>query len=132
VPGYRAIAADPRWGRWLQAIDPPTGRVRAQLLDDAIERGDAANAIMFFKQFQATGGRIPAESLSQPAATDKPMYTREEIRQAYELRRKGGFIGRDGEWDRLERDMRGRCGRAGHRGRTPRRRQAGSLAGFHH
>jgi hypothetical protein len=27
---------DPRWDRWLEDIDPATGRVRQQLLDEAM------------------------------------------------------------------------------------------------
>ena len=36
VPNYREIDRDPRWHRWLLGIDVLSGRVRQQLLNEAI------------------------------------------------------------------------------------------------
>ena len=38
VPDYREIDRDPQWHRWLLGVDTLTGRVRQQLLNDAIAR----------------------------------------------------------------------------------------------
>jgi hypothetical protein len=71
VPDYRDIDRNPRWHRWLLGIDVLSGRVRQQLLNEAIASGSAPRVISFFRGFQqeetATGHIEPAPS-SQPAA----------------------------------------------------------------
>jgi hypothetical protein len=52
------IAADARWFRWLEGVDPATGCVRGQLYAAAMKRGDHARARMLVQQFErarATG-----------------------------------------------------------------------------
>ena len=39
VPNYREIDRDPRWHRWLLGVDVLSGRVRQQLLNEAISVG---------------------------------------------------------------------------------------------
>jgi hypothetical protein len=70
VPNYREIDRDSRWHRWLLGIDLYSGRVRQQLLNEAIAAASAPRVISFFKGFLneevATGHIEPA---SAPAAS---------------------------------------------------------------
>jgi hypothetical protein len=72
VPQYREIDQDPRWHRWLLGVDMLSGRVRQQLLNEAIAAADAPRAISFFRGFLneelATGHQQPAYNSQQPAA----------------------------------------------------------------
>ena len=76
VPNYRDIDRNPRWHRWLLGIDVLSGRVRQQLLNDAISSGAAPRVISFFRGFlreeQATGHLRPAPAAQQPAAPREP------------------------------------------------------------
>jgi len=70
VPNYRDIDRDPRWHRWLMGIDLFSGRVRQQLLNEAIAAASAPRVISFFKGFlneEAATGHI--EPASTPAAS---------------------------------------------------------------
>jgi hypothetical protein len=99
------VTADARWYRWLEGVDPATGRMRQQLYADAIARGDHAHARMFVQQFEharATGTLMPRRSTTMPSH-NKPFYTRPQIRKYYEAHRRGELIGP--EWDRLEHDI---------------------------
>lgn len=66
VPNYREIDRNPRWHDWLLGIDVFSGRVRQQLLNEAISSASAPRVISFFKGFLqeevATGHREPAPS----------------------------------------------------------------------
>jgi hypothetical protein len=73
VPNYREIDRNPRWHRWLLGIDLLSGRVRQQLLNEAIASASAPRVISFFHGFQAeeaaTGHTEASASAShQPAA----------------------------------------------------------------
>jgi hypothetical protein len=72
VPNYREIDRDPRWHRWLLGVDVLSGRVRQQLLNEAISTAQALRVISFFKGFlneeAATGHNDPALTSHQPAA----------------------------------------------------------------
>jgi hypothetical protein len=41
VPNYQEIDNDPRWHQWLRQVDPYNGRIRQELLNDAIAAGSA-------------------------------------------------------------------------------------------
>src|SRR6478735_7281483 len=49
VPNYREIDSNPEWHRWLLTVDSLSGRVRQQLLNDAIASGDASRIAAFFR-----------------------------------------------------------------------------------
>jgi hypothetical protein len=78
VPNYREIDSDPRWHRWLLGIDLYSGRVRQQLLNEAIAAASAPRVISFFKGFLneevATGhvepASVPAASAPREAAVN--------------------------------------------------------------
>jgi hypothetical protein len=106
VPNWREIAADPDWARWLAAVNPATGRGRREQLDGAIERGDVqvvVETLQRFLQERREGWPIReiGQGLQPRAATAS--YTRHEIKQNYERRRRGEYG--DEEWTRLERSM---------------------------
>lgn len=71
VPNYRDIDRNPRWHRWLLGIDVFSGRVRQQLLNEAISSASAPRVISFFNGFQqeevATG-----HTESAPSSTPRP------------------------------------------------------------
>jgi hypothetical protein len=72
VPNYKEIDRNPRWHRWLLGVDTMSGRVRQQLLNEAISAASAPRVISFFRGFlneeQATGHLESAPSVQQPAA----------------------------------------------------------------
>lgn len=72
VPNYKEIDRNPRWHRWLLGVDTMSGRVRQQLLNEAISAASAPRVISFFKGFlneeAATGHIESAPSSQQPAA----------------------------------------------------------------
>ena len=72
VPDFREIDRNPRWHRWLLGIDVLSGRVRQQLLDEAVSAGSAPRVISFFNSFRneeaATGHIEPAPSQQALAA----------------------------------------------------------------
>jgi hypothetical protein len=79
VPNYREIDRDPRWRTWLLSLDMLSGRVRQQLLNEAIQAADAPRVISFFKSFlneeQATGHIEPAPTSHQAAPPREPAIT---------------------------------------------------------
>jgi hypothetical protein len=137
VPDYRNIDRDPRWHRWLLGIDVLSGRVRQQLLNEAISAAQAPRVISFFRGFlneeAATGHNDSAQTSRQPAAprepavdlsslaapgrarpatggdaslpSDRPIYTRAQIRDLYSAHRKGAYVGREAEWNRQDADI---------------------------
>jgi hypothetical protein len=76
VPNFREIDRDPRWHSWLRGVDLLSGRVRQQLLNEAIAAADAPRAISFFRGFQqeetATGHLEPAPVSRQAAPPREP------------------------------------------------------------
>jgi hypothetical protein len=76
VPNYRDIDRDPRWHRWLLGIDVLSGRVRQQLLNEAISSAQAPRVISFFRGFlneeAATGHNEPAPVSHQAAPPREP------------------------------------------------------------
>ena len=70
--------------------------------------------VAFFRGFQREVGQTSAAPVfawgpgqvlerTRPRSMPQgPIYTREQIKNFYELRRKGKFVGREAEWNRLE------------------------------
>lgn len=112
VPNYREIDRDPNWHRWLLTVDPYTGRIRQEWLNDAIARSDANRVIHFFRQFQRENqvmGQAPASArVAQhraPVQHDRPVYTRDQIARLYRQHQQGAYAGRAAEWARQEADI---------------------------
>ena len=139
VPNYQDIDQNPRWHQWLMGVDLLSGRVRQQLLNEAVTAGATGRVIGFFKGFLAEevatghiepppqpgltsqsppatpavdlaslvapGRPRPASGVDATLPPEKPFYTRKNITQNYDMKRRGAFVGRQAEWDRLEQDM---------------------------
>jgi hypothetical protein len=114
VPNYREIDQDSRWHHYLLQYDPLSGRIRQELLNDAIANGNASRVIAFFRGFlqEHSAAAEPAEqhTTAQPAArrrptSGKPYYTRQKVAELYDAKRKGAFVGREREWAQIEADL---------------------------
>jgi hypothetical protein len=104
--GHREIDQDPEWYRWLLGIDHLSGQIRQRLLNDAVASGNADRVVAFCKGFQQEQGGAHAASVpSRRTRSEKPIYTRDQIRDLYAAHQKGAFIGRESEWARLEADI---------------------------
>lgn len=53
IPDWRQIDNNPRWRQWLHLPDLYSGRIRQQLLNDAIQAADATRVSSFFRGFLA-------------------------------------------------------------------------------
>jgi hypothetical protein len=116
VPNFREIDRNPRWHRWLLGVDSLSGRVRQDLLNAAIARGDAHSVREFFARFLRADGAtqlFPAQSNQQRAGSflSRQVYDRAMIGRLYEQRRRGKFS--DADWAKIEADI----FRAQHEGR---------------
>jgi hypothetical protein len=110
VPDFRAIDRDPEWHRWLMGIDGLSGRIRQQLLNEAIARSDARQVKEIFERYRSERGGQSAGSTSSSRApsrgtSGKNFYTRDAIKQLYEQHRRGAWAGREAEWAALEADL---------------------------
>ena len=106
VPDYENIDRDPRWHQWLLQIDPLNGVVRQQVLNDAIAAGSAVRVIAFFRGFlQAMGAGQGITRSARAAGAGGPLYTRGDVKRAYELHRQGKYRGREAEWNRIEHEI---------------------------
>jgi hypothetical protein len=108
IPNFREIDRDPRWHQWLMTLDPLTGQIRQQLLNDAIASGSVARVSAFFRGFQQEAGQAadsPAPQRARNTASSKPTYTRDQIAQLYAAHRKGAYADREAEWARQEEDI---------------------------
>ena len=63
IPNWREIDNNPRWRQWLLLPEQYSGRIRQQLLNDAIQAADAIRVSSFFRGFlteeTATGHMEP-------------------------------------------------------------------------
>jgi predicted metal-dependent phosphoesterase TrpH len=105
VPDYREVDRDPRWHRWLLGIDTLSGRVRQQLLNEAIANGDASRVRSFFDGFKReAGAQAPAAATRARAAFPSgKIYSRDEIAKLYRRRQQGAFS--DAAWATQEADI---------------------------
>jgi hypothetical protein len=76
VPKWRAINEDVRFINWLRLPNIYTGRVRQQMLNEAVAGADAPKAIALFRDFinevNATGQQAPSVQHEQPAPAPAP------------------------------------------------------------
>jgi hypothetical protein len=93
VPDWRACYQNPAFSAWLAQRDDFSGGVRSALMRHAVDVGDAGRVVAFYKGFLAEGRHVPAGQQrayqSRPAATGGNIYTRQQIADLYERRRKG-------------------------------------------
>jgi hypothetical protein len=109
VPDYKTIDEDPAFHGYLLGVEELSGRVRQDLLNDAIKKGSAERCAAFFEGFRneapSGGGGAGASSRRPRPAAAKPIYDRKTIGALYEAHRKGAYIGREAEWKRIEQDI---------------------------
>ena len=110
IPNWRDLDQHPDWHQWLLGIDPLSGELRQNLLNQAKASGDAARCIAFFKSFfarpgsAAGGGASPTYSRTRSMPSGR-IYTRAEIARLFEHHRRGAYNGREAEWARQEYDI---------------------------
>jgi hypothetical protein len=90
VPDYQQIDRDPRWHQWLLTPDPLSGKLRQELLNDAIASSDLNRVVSFFRGFQQEAGAGTDQAAQQPRSRRMPMwgpdrriYSRAEIAKLY-------------------------------------------------
>jgi hypothetical protein len=108
VPDYREVDRMPEWHKWLLGIDLRSGRVRQQLLNEAIAVGDARQVQAIFDDFKQGGqstGTSTRTSSRRSATSGKQVYTNDSIRKLYEAHRRGAYNGREDDWNRIEADI---------------------------
>src|SRR5215471_770279 len=130
VPNWEEINSSPEFKSWLNLPDIYSGRKRSQLAEEARLRGDNNRVVAFFQGYlaehppqaapPAASPRQPAMTLEQiaapgrgrPASSDAvglpaepPIITRDFIKQFYARVRANGFLGREAEKDRIEREI---------------------------
>jgi hypothetical protein len=105
VPSWRDIDADPRFAEWLAMPDDYSGGIRSQLMRNAVQAGDAGRVIAFYRGFQQGAGQPQYRSYRsrRSPATGGNIYTRRQIADLYERRRKGE-IG-DAAWAKWEAEI---------------------------
>jgi hypothetical protein len=103
VPDYQTVDQDPAWHRYLLGIDSLSGRVRQQLLNEAINMGRANRVAAFFNGFKQQQGQAYATSVGARSNPSGRVFTNDSIRAMYEHRRKGGYT--DQEWQALEAEL---------------------------
>jgi hypothetical protein len=93
-------------------VDLMSGRVRQQLLNEAINAGNATQVKSIFDGYrrsgsssQSAGSGSSSRSAGRTRSTAGPIYSRDQIARLYEQHRKGAYAGREQEWQRLEHDI---------------------------
>ena len=134
MPAWREVNNNPRFIEWLRLPDLYSGRIRQQLLNEAVQAANAPRVLAFFQGFiadeLATGQvgqvpqpqprpaepAIPLTTLAAPGAArpatgntqvpvEKPIYTHSQISQFYTRVRQGYYNGRDADKAREEADI---------------------------
>jgi hypothetical protein len=105
LPDWRAIYSNPAFSQWLSMPDEYGGTTRSHLLRAAVQAGDTARVIAFYRGFHhAPAGPTRQQARSRsPATGGRPIYTREQIKRLYDQRRHGGIS--DANWAKVEADI---------------------------
>jgi hypothetical protein len=103
VPNWREIYANPAFAEWLSSPDPYSGGVRSQLMRNAVANGDAHRVVQFYKGFLAQHGATARGSSPRRTAPSGTIYTRQQIADLYERRRKHEFT--DATWAKWEAEI---------------------------
>jgi hypothetical protein len=105
LPDFRDRDRDPTWHRWLTERDALSGRVRQELLNDAIASLSPHRVVAFFRTFQQSNrgaGQTSYQARSMPSGQ---IYTRPQIAKLYDQHRRGAYNGREAAWQEQERDI---------------------------
>jgi hypothetical protein len=114
IPNWRDLDQHPDWHQWLLGIDPLSGELRQNLLNQAKASGDAARCIAFFRSFfnrarpqpHASSSHSPSYGARRATSSiNGPIYTAEQIKRLYRQHQQGAYRGREAEWARQEADF---------------------------
>ena len=133
MPAWREVNNNPRFIEWLRLPDLYSGRIRQQLLNEAVQAANAPRVLAFFQGFvadelatgqvgpvgsqpQQNAPAIPLATLAAPGAArpatgntqvpvEKPIYTHNQIAQFYTRVRQGYYNGRTADKDREEAEI---------------------------
>jgi hypothetical protein len=103
VPNWRDVYQNPAFSQWLSSPDDYSGATRSQLLRNAVANGDAHRVVQFYRGFQQEAGQPQYRSRGSSArasASGSNIYTRKQIQNLYERRRKREFS--DAQWKNIE------------------------------
>jgi hypothetical protein len=108
VPNYREIDNQPEFHRWLLGVDQLNGRIRQELLNEAISRGDASSCVAFFRGFEREHGASHGDhhesgQARQSRAPGTRTWTPSQIKDLY-ARHRRGQIG-DESFRKAEQDL---------------------------
>ena len=119
VPGANTVNdSDPRWGTFLDTVDPLSGRSRREIGEVALSIGDVKRVAYLMQDFNKdVAGVAPAApgpapvvrrpepvraTPAAPAATAAPVIRHSQIRRFYDDLARGKFRGKEEQADRLE------------------------------
>jgi len=125
VPDWRDINDSADFQAWLLQVDPLTGINRQTYLEDAQQNLDSRRVASFFETWQGMSGNQSvaqnknvtnselekqvapgrAKSGGAPTNNSAKMYTPEDIKKFFEDVRKGKYVGKEAERDRIESDI---------------------------
>lgn len=124
VPNWREVNDSQAFQTWLLEVDPLTGISRQTYLEDAQRNLDVRRVSSFFTAWlemtgqagnaqrshvssqlekQVAPGR--AKSTGSPVNNSAKVYTPTDIKKFFDDVRKGKYVGREAERDKLERDI---------------------------
>jgi hypothetical protein len=98
APGWRGIVNTAHFADWLTRISRGPWRSRQEEFDAAVQAGNSAPVVRLLQEFAEYRSR--SQSLMSRGGR---VYSREQVRQAYERRRRGQYS--DDEWRRVEHDI---------------------------
>ena len=125
VPDWRDINDNPDFQSWLLQVDPLTGINRQTYLEDAQQNLDSRRVASFFETWSGLSGKSTvaqnknvtnselerqvapgrAKSGGAPTNNSAKMYAPGDIKKFFEDVRKGRYVGKEAERDRIESDI---------------------------
>jgi hypothetical protein len=110
IPAWREVYQNLAFSQWLSLPDGYSGDIRSQLMRNAVANGDAQRVVRFYLGFLAEHGATDARSYQSRGGSSRGrtapsgnIYTRQQIANLYERRRKGEF--NDATWARTEQEI---------------------------
>jgi hypothetical protein len=110
IPAWREVYQNPAFSQWLSLPDAYSGGIRSQLMRQAVAVGDAHRVVQFYRGFLAEYGATDARSYQSRGGSSRGrtapsgnIYTRAQIQNLYERRRRGEFT--DAAWARTEQEI---------------------------
>lgn len=118
VPNWRVTNDTPEFLKWLDEVDPLSGRARQEILDDAQNALDASRVAAFFSSYEASVQSraaprtealndqvVPSTTRTEPPAPQKnqKIWTPASITKFYDDLRRGRYTAE--EAGRIERDI---------------------------